>query len=172
MSALPFSSIGTYPDSYSPTTVLSRMIEGIGFRFYWATEGLRQIDLDYKPCKDGRSCYETIEHVSMLTDAICDAFAGRVYNFSNHKSGFGAYREGALNNLNTIFNALKENPDLSDVSVRLDYNGQDVITPFWNLINGPFSDIIYHTGQIVAFRRIAGNPINQGVNVFLGQVTE
>ena len=50
MNNLPFSSIGPYSDSFTSTTVLSRMIEGIGFRFYWATEGLRQIDLDYKPC--------------------------------------------------------------------------------------------------------------------------
>jgi len=172
MSLLPFSSIGNYSDSFTPTTVLSRIIEGIGFRFYWATEGLRKIDLDYKPCEDGRSCYETIEHISMLTDAICDAFAGRIYDFSNQKSGFEDYRNGALSNLKLIFNALEENPDFSKISVRLNYNGQDIVTPFWNLINGPFSDIIYHTGQVVAFRRITGNPINQGVNVFIGQVME
>jgi len=54
--------------------------------------------------------------------------------------------------------------------VRLNMNSEEVVTPFWNLINGPFSDIIYHTGQVVAFRRITGNPINPGVNVFVGQV--
>ena len=81
MNNLPFSSIGPYSDSFTSTTLLSRMIEGIGFRFYWATEGLRQIDLDYKPCEDGRSCYENIEHISMLTDAISDAFAGRIYDY-------------------------------------------------------------------------------------------
>ena len=172
MSLLPFSSIGNYSDSFTPTTVLSRMIEGIGFRFYWATEGLRPIDLDYRPCKDGRSCYETVEHICMLSDAICDAFAGRVYEFLNNRSGFENYREGALDNLSTIFNALEENPDFSNMNVHLNYGGQEIVTPFWNLINGPFSDIIYHTGQVVAFRRITGNPINQGVNVFMGKVME
>ena len=148
MSTLPFSSIGSYSDSFTSTTVLSRMIEGIGFRFYWATEGLRPIDLDFKPCKDGRSCYEAIEHISMLTDAICEAFAGRIYDFSNHRSGFEDYREGALNNLNIIFNALQENPDFSNISVRLNYNSQDIVTPFWNLINGPFIgyNLSYGTG--------------------------
>lgn len=170
MNNLPFSSIGPYSDSFTSTTVLSRMIEGIGFRFYWATEGLRQIDLDYKPCDDGRSCYENIEHISMLSDAISDAFEGRIYDFSNQKSGFEDYRKNTLNNLDAIFKALKENSDLSKVSVRLNMNSEVVVTPFWNLINGPFSDIIYHTGQVVAFRRITGNPINPGVNVFVGQV--
>ena len=41
--------------------------------------------------------------------------------------------------------------------------------PFWNLINGPISDAIYHVGQIVSFRRTSGNPIEKGVNVFLGE---
>ena len=170
MTKLPFSSIGPYSDSFNPTTGLSRMIEGIGFRFYWATEGLRQIDLDYKPCDDGRSCYENIEHISMLTDAISDAFAGRIYDFSNTRSGFEDYRQGTLNNLYAIFKTLESNPDFSKISVRLNYNGEEIVTPFWNLINGPFSDIIYHTGQVVAYRRITDNPINQGVNVFVGQV--
>ena len=40
--------------------------------------------------------------------------------------------------------------------------------PIWNLINGPISDAIYHTGQLVSFRRTSGNPIPKGVNVFLG----
>jgi hypothetical protein len=40
--------------------------------------------------------------------------------------------------------------------------------PFWNLINGPFSDALTHTGQINSFRRLAGNPV-AGANVFLGE---
>jgi hypothetical protein len=36
------------------------------------------------------------------------------------------------------------------------------------LINGPITDAIYHTGQVVSFRRTSGNPIPKGVNVFLG----
>ena len=29
-------------------------------------------------------------------------------------------------------------------------------------------DAIYHTGQIVSFRRTTGNPIDSSVNVFMG----
>jgi hypothetical protein len=39
---------------------------------------------------------------------------------------------------------------------------------FWNIINGPFSDALTHTGQINSFRRLAGNPVS-GANVFLGE---
>jgi len=40
--------------------------------------------------------------------------------------------------------------------------------PFWNLINGPLSDALTHTGRINSFRRLAGNPV-AGANVFTGE---
>ena len=46
---LPFHEIGEYPSEYSSTNVVSRMIEGLGYRFYWSTESLNEDDLNYKP---------------------------------------------------------------------------------------------------------------------------
>ncbi len=40
--------------------------------------------------------------------------------------------------------------------------------PFWNQINGPIEDAIWHSGQIVVLRRASGNPIDPKVNVFKG----
>ena len=44
--------------------------------------------------------------------------------------------------------------------------------PFWNLLNGQLSDAIYHTGQITAFRRASGNPVDHRMNVFTGKNRE
>ncbi|MEN8845082.1 MAG: hypothetical protein ABF261_02240, partial [Candidatus Arcticimaribacter sp.] len=44
--------------------------------------------------------------------------------------------------------------------------------PIWNMLNGPLADAIYHTGQVVSFRRTTGNPIQKGVNVFIGKTKE
>ncbi len=41
--------------------------------------------------------------------------------------------------------------------------------PFWHVLNGPLADAIYHTGQMVSFRRTSGNPMNPKVNVFMGK---
>ena len=41
--------------------------------------------------------------------------------------------------------------------------------PFWYVLNGPLADAIYHTGQIVSFRRTSGNPMNPNVNVLMGK---
>lgn len=46
--------------------------------------------------------------------------------------------------------------------------GQEHAFPFWNTINGPMLDASYHVGQVVSFRRAAGNPMDPGVHVYLG----
>ena len=79
-------------------------------------------------------------------------------------------RDVAFTYLDSYLNIIKRRNKKKYSKAHLNMNGEEVVTPFWNLINGPFSDIIYHTGQVVAFRRISGNPINPGVNVFVGQV--
>jgi hypothetical protein len=38
---LPFSSIPKAPVNYSASNSISRMIQGLGFRYHWATEGLK-----------------------------------------------------------------------------------------------------------------------------------
>ena len=48
---------------------------------------------------------------------------------------------------------------------------RDNTFPFWNQINGPISDAIWHSGQVVMNRRASGNPLRKGVNVFLGKTT-
>jgi hypothetical protein len=52
--------------------------------------------------------------------------------------------------------------------VIFDRQGKESRFPIWNLLNGPIEDLVYHTGQIVSFRRTTGNPIPKGVNVFMG----
>ena len=43
---LPFHEIGNYPEEYSEINLVSRMIEGLGYRYYWATESLNEKDLN------------------------------------------------------------------------------------------------------------------------------
>ena len=41
--------------------------------------------------------------------------------------------------------------------------------PFWNQINGPIEDAVWHCGQVVALRRASGNPFDSNVSVFQGK---
>jgi hypothetical protein len=44
--------------------------------------------------------------------------------------------------------------------------------PFWNQLNGPIADAIWHTGQVVSFRRSSGNPFNSKASVFNGKLRD
>jgi len=48
------------PEHVSGTTVLIRLVEGLGFRFHWATEGLRDKDFSFSPSRDCMSIEELI----------------------------------------------------------------------------------------------------------------
>ena len=67
---LPYKEIPAYPSNYSSGNVVSRMIDGLGYRYYWATEGLTEKDLTYKPSEDGRTILETLEHIHVMSNNI------------------------------------------------------------------------------------------------------
>ncbi len=166
---LPFVEIGEYPSEYSSTTILSRMIEGLGYRYYWATESLTENDLKYKSSDDSRSTFEVIDHIYGLTLAIVFTMEGKEFDFSQETLSYQDLREKTLNNLQVVLNSLKEVDDISSLTITLNRGGNKMSFPFWNMINGPISDAIWHCGQIVTNRRASGNPLNPQVNVFVGK---
>ena len=72
---LPYYEIPEHADSYTAGTVASRMLDGLGFRYYWATEGLREEDLEYKPSESGRTSAETIDHLLGLSNFILNSIS-------------------------------------------------------------------------------------------------
>ncbi len=83
--SLPFSEIGPYADNFTTETVITRLIEGLGFRYYWATDGLRDIDLSYKPSDDSRSSLDVLEHIYGLTEMVSYAFHNKEYPVVLHR---------------------------------------------------------------------------------------
>ena len=67
-SDLPLREIPEAPKEYTSEAVAARLIEGLGFRYYWATEGLRPEDLVYKPSDEARTCDETLDHIYGLAE--------------------------------------------------------------------------------------------------------
>ena len=73
---LPYYEIPEAPESYTPANVAARMVDGLGFRYYWVTEGLREEDLNYKPSEDGRTTGETVDHLYRLSRTIYNTVNG------------------------------------------------------------------------------------------------
>jgi hypothetical protein len=151
--------IPTYPDHLSGTSVLTRLLDGLGFRFFWATEGLRPEDYAYRPAKDTMSIEELAIHVWALMNWVSTSALLRPY--LKPKNGAAAREEALV----MIYELRETMLAMSDKDLeKLRIQGK----PFWHLINGPFSDALTHTGQINSFRRLAGNPV-AGANVFNGE---
>ena len=70
---LPYYQIPEAPTDYTSGNVIARMIDGLGYRYYWATEGLRDEDLAYDPGNDGKICSEVLEHITGLSNMILTA---------------------------------------------------------------------------------------------------
>ena len=147
------------------------MIEGLGYRYYWATKSLTEKDLDYKSSDDARSTLQIIEHIYSLTEMISSSFKNNEFEFKIVDDTFSELRKKTLLNLKYLQGELKSNPDFSQLSLRFESGGTKMEFPFWNQINGPISDALWHCGQIVMNRRASGNPLQSGVNVFIGKTS-
>lgn len=169
-SELPYKEIPSYPANYTQGTVMSRMIDGLGYRYYWATENLRTSDLDFKPETLARSTFETMEHIYGLSFMILNASKNQVNERRDPVQMTAKdLRLVTLYNLKSASEAIALVENLDELTILFEGSTGREALPFWHVLNGPLADAIYHTGQMVSFRRTSGNPMNPKVNVFMGK---
>ena len=169
---LPFSSIPPAAEHYTAANSITRMIEGLGFRYYWATEGLREEDLNYQPTLESQSTLGTLRHIHGLSRTIAEVIQGKpsIRPAGKAPEDLQTLKQETLQFLKkaAVGLATKTDHDLKELHIVFDRRGEQSQFPIWNLINGPITDAIYHTGQVVSFRRTSGNRVSKEVNVFLG----
>ena len=153
-----FHRIPPYPDAVSGTTTLVRLLDGLGFRFRWSTEGLSDEDYGFRPAPDCMSIEELVRHVWGLVNWVCLSVGLDGFERGND---IAITRGRVLEMTQALRDALSSmsDEDLKNIAIR----GR----PFWHVINGPISDALTHVGQINSFRRLAGNPTPK-TNVFTG----
>ncbi len=172
---LPYYEIQDYPESFTAGAVASRMIDGAGFRYYWATEGLRPEDLAFKPNADARTSEETITHIYELSNIVVNSVRKTVNTPNNQKRSFVEMRKLTLENFKTASDRLRVCTDQEIKDFKIIFKGENGTTveyPFWNQLNGPIADCLWHIGQVASFRRSSGNPFTEKVSVFSGKVTK
>ena len=161
---LPYYQIPEASSEFTPGTTASRMVDGLGFRFYWATEGLTEKDLTFKPNDSARTTEETIDHILGLSQVILNATLNKANGEKQPEMTFAEKRKKTLEILLQASTILRESKDISQYKMIFG----ETEHPFWNVINGPIADAIWHVGQIVSFRRSSGNPFPKGVSVLKG----
>lgn len=170
--SLPYYEIPEAPKEYTAGTVTSRTIDGLGFRYYWATQGLTEKDLVFKPNEEARTSLETVKHILDLSVMTLSAVTGDKLVFPKKDMlSFVEMRKTTLHNFKKASNILKASKDISIYVMKLNRgNGKVEEYEFWNQLNGPISDAIWHCGQLVSFRRSSGNPFPKGVSLLTGKV--
>lgn len=167
---LPYYEIPDYPETFTAGTVAARMIDGLGFRYYWATEGLRDEDLAFKPNDDARTSAETIDHIYGLSKVIVNATLQKPnVRTDEPEMSFQEKRKQTLINIKTAADILRTSKDISQFKIVFERESGNSEFPFWNNLNGPIEDAVWHCGQVVLLRRSSGNPFNSKVSVFNGK---
>lgn len=173
---IPYHQIPEYPEKVTAGTSIGRTIDGLGYRYYWATKDLTEKDLNFEPGNEGQSAKNVLTHLYGLSEVIVNAPKG-LPNIRPAKKVDWTWeerRKRTLQNFKAASDLFKASSDEEVAKMVMTFqrgeNSNDV--PVWNLLNGPLADAIYHTGQIVSFRRSTGNPMNPFVNVFMGKTKE
>lgn len=173
---LPYHQIPDAPETYTAGTVAARMIDGLGYRYYWATEGLTDKDLDYNPGNEGRKCSDVLDHLQGLSEVIKNATLKKsnIRPAIKDSMTWDQTRITTLNNLKTASDILRKLTDAEVTALKIEFTRGEKTSSFdyWHMMNGPIADAMTHVGQIVSYRRSAGNPINSKVNVFMGKNRE
>ena len=169
---LPYYEIPESAENYTSGTVASRLVDGLGFRYYWATEGLTEENLKYKPSAEARNMFDTLDHILVLSIMTLSALEDKEMQFPEEGAlSFDEMRKITLENIKKSSEILKKADDLSGFIMKIKRgNGKVEEYPFWNQLNGPIADAIWHVGQVVSFRRSAGNPLPKGPSFLTGTV--
>ncbi|MFC2171495.1 hypothetical protein ACFLU6_02555 [Acidobacteriota bacterium] len=72
---MPYERIPEYPETVGAAAVMARMIDGLAFRFRWATEGLGDDRIDIRPSPDSNSIKEIACHIWGLLNWITISLA-------------------------------------------------------------------------------------------------
>jgi hypothetical protein len=150
--------IPLYPDYISGTTILIRLLDGLGFRFRWSTENLTYTDYSFRPGPDSMSIEELVRHVWGLINWVCQSMLTEKFS---KPDDIILVRHSILEMIFVLRDVLVSMNDKDLMSITINKK------PFWHIINGPIADALTHVGQINSFRRLAGNPTSKA-NVFIG----
>jgi uncharacterized damage-inducible protein DinB len=164
MDELPYTRLPDAPTTITGRSVMVRLVDGLGFRYRWATEGLADIDPEFRPGDGSMSLTELLTHVAELADWLLLKLGGA--SSRSDSRGIEPLRRDTLDSLIATRKRLLELGDEELLAIRV--KSRNGIGSFWNLINGPLADTLTHVGQINAWRRLAGHP-TPPADVFLGQ---
>jgi uncharacterized damage-inducible protein DinB len=163
---LPYTTLPNIPEEINASTIVARLVDGVAFRYRWATEDLTDNEFHFKPVEGSMNMEELLKHIytlAFVTNTTMGGVAEKLTNFENLEH----IRKETLTQYESLSKRLltTTNADLSSYN----FVRNDIELSFWYLINGHIADALTHIGQVLTWRRIAGNPQPKGVTVLFGK---
>jgi hypothetical protein len=158
------------PATVNGVAVFTRFLDGLAFRYYWATEGLRVEDHEFRPAPSSMSTRELLQHVLNLALMIEQCVDNAEARASFESDDPGTLRRKTLAVLAAVRDRLSGLDDATFAGHRV-VKRDGSSWPVWNIMNGPLADALTHVGQLNAWRRLNGNPVAPAA-VFTGAPPE
>ena len=165
-SNLPYVKVPESAENYSTGIILSQMLDGLRFRYHHATKELRAKDSLYKPKKDTRTMEEILDHILGLSQVVVNSALRMVNGKPQLEISFEEKRKKTLENVGKTSQFFRKSDDLSKLTIVFKRGERTTEFPFWNQLNSPINNTLWHVGQVVSFRRSSGNSFPKRVNVF------
>jgi len=146
------------PDHIGGATVLQRMVDGLGFRYRVAVMGLTKENLSFQATPDNWDLGQLLHHIYRLCVWTSKSFK-LDFEVQHDFADVGDYEEATLAILTELSKHLAKMSEEELAKVEIHLKRTDSHMPFWYIINGPLADALTHVGQIVSWRRMAGNPV-------------
>lgn len=162
-----FTQLPDPPKTIQSTLILKRLVDGLGFRYQVATDGISEEEGQFRPIESSMSISEVNVHIFHLVRLTLKSL--KIQGVSNADlSSFETTRQASLEQIHSLSTGLEimTNQDLSECQVYM--KRLDTTFSFWYLINGFLADALTHVGQINSWRRMAGNPVAK-ISPFNGQ---
>lgn len=141
----PYATLPDPPARVDAAAVLARLVDAIGFRYHWVSEGLRERDWLFRPTPESMDLRALSVHLLQLL-----RWCGREFGLIPGDRVPVADRALRREILGVAW-TLREHLLRSDAA--------GVLERRWLLVHGPLADALTHIGQLASWRRQAGNPM-------------
>jgi len=171
----PYDTLPAAPEAFDGPGVLTRLVDGMGFRYRWATEGLGEPDLAFRPVEGAMTLGEVLAHMCVLVrwtagsvrGALTGESAGSYMEFVDVPEAWDALRTETLEQLVELRALVAEADPERLASGSITGHPKAGPQPLWCMLNGPLADFLTHVGQVASWRRMAGSPAPRA-DVFRG----
>jgi hypothetical protein len=143
------------PAEYTAPTIVIRLLDDIGYRYWRALEGVEEGALSFSPCDGAMTLLELQRHIFDIVEWVYQSVAK-----TPKKTDFSVEATFELMDRIKAVLLTKKDSDLENLTIR--------DKSFWYVVSGPLADALTHIGQINTYKRMAGCQV-QKKGYFLGE---